>query len=126
MDATDLRREVGLIFTDNQQQDAKEFLTALMSRHDFLNALTTNITLVTKKCRNPSCGYSTAQRDRRNFVRLYNDQASKSMHIKKLVEVYGRWECLCDETRCVECNGLCTMKSEIEVPAQIVVCQITI
>lgn len=90
MDTSDLRKEVGLPFTRNQQQDVEEFLTALISRNDFLNALTTNIMLVTKKCRNPSCGYSTANRDTKNFVRLYTGQESKPVHIKKLVDDSGR------------------------------------
>lgn len=124
MDTTDLRKEVGLPFTRNQQQDVEEFLTALTSRSDFLNALTTNITLLTKKCRNPSCGYSTANRDTTNFVRLYTGQESKPVHIKKLVEDCSRWQCLSEETLCVECSGSCSLRSEIEVPAQIVVCQI--
>lgn len=126
LDTADLRREVGSPFSRNEQQDAEEFLTALINKNNFLNVLTTNRTLVTKKCRSPSCGYSTAQDDRINFVRLYADQETKYVHINKLVEDCGKWEALGEETRCVECNGLCSMRTEIEAPAQIVVCQIMI
>lgn len=122
----ELRKELGFPFVNPQQQDAEEFLTALINRNQLFNNLTTNINLITKKCTNSACGYAITRRDTSHFVRLYHDQTRRSIHIKKIIEDNCRWETLQNETKCELCNSLCFTKTEIEVPAQIIICQIMI
>ncbi|KAG8176865.1 hypothetical protein JTE90_027169 [Oedothorax gibbosus] len=122
IDTRELRREVGRPFSCREQQDAEDFLSALINQNESLKALTTNIVCNTRKCRNRSCGQEITTGDLVNCVRFGTDQST--IHIKELIEEYSKWECLGDEVRCGRCNNLCAQNSEIEVPAEILVCQL--
>ncbi|KAG8183559.1 hypothetical protein JTE90_003904 [Oedothorax gibbosus] len=122
MDTRELRKEVGRPFSAKEQQDAEEFFSALINQNESLKALTTNVVLNTRRCRNRSCGHEITTGDLVNCIRLGTDRSS--IHIKELIEEYSKWECLGDEVCCGLCNNLCAQNFEIEVPAQILVCQL--
>ncbi|KAG8174833.1 hypothetical protein JTE90_026675 [Oedothorax gibbosus] len=125
LDTRKLRKEMGWPFSARQQQDAEEFLTALINRNECLEGLTTNIVTNTKKCRHPSCGYETTSADLVNVVRLATDSLSgKSTNMVELIEEISSWKCLDKEVTCDLCHDLCALQSRIETPAEILICQV--
>ncbi|KAG8176864.1 hypothetical protein JTE90_027168 [Oedothorax gibbosus] len=121
MDTRELRREVGRPFSCREEPDAEDFFCTF-NQNVSLKALTTNIVCNTRKCRNRSCGQEITTGDLVTCVRLGTDQST--IHIKELIEEYSKWECLGDKVRCGRCDNLCAQNSEIEVPAEILVCQL--
>ncbi|KAG8175553.1 hypothetical protein JTE90_015545 [Oedothorax gibbosus] len=110
---------MGWPFSARQQQDAEEFLTALINRNECLEGLTTNIVTNTKKCRHPSCGYETTSADLVNVVRLATDSVSgKSTNMVELIEEISSWKCLDKEVTCDLCRTSCALQSRIETHQQ--------
>ena len=62
------RKELGLFFVSNQQQDAKEFLTVLINWNESFDVLTSNKIINTKKCWNLDWGCTTTQYDKFNII----------------------------------------------------------
>ncbi|KAG8184281.1 hypothetical protein JTE90_004608 [Oedothorax gibbosus] len=122
MDTRELRREVGSPFSAREQQDAEDFFSVLVNQNESLKALTTSIVRNTRKCRKRSCGHEITAGDLVNCIRLGTDKSR--IHITELIKEYSKWECLGEEVHCGMCDSLCAQNSEIEVPAQILICQL--
>ena len=57
-----------------------------------------------------------------NIFRLYSDHVSNSIPIRKMIQDLNKRGTSNNEVRCKECRYIRSIKSEIEISTQIIIC----